>query len=227
VGQAGADVDTIETYDPGAGDAAAVVRRIGDYERRHAALLAQRKALQGKDDEASKRALERLKSDTGVGEVGFDAIMLPEGGERLLALAPLLPYYDIDPAQVRLLGTGLWDDLRLGKEPALIGGWYAAPDPTQRADFEKRYATLYGAGSPPRIATLGYDATALAAALARPPNGPDFSAQRLTNPDGFTGLDGIFRFRADGLSERGLAVLEVQREGPKVVSPAPTSFASQ
>ena len=227
VTEAGGEIDQIATYDPAAGDAAQVVRQLGNYESRHAALLAERKALEKKGDEVSKQALQRLASDEGLGAVGFDAIMLPEGGERLLALAPLLPYYDIDPGQVRLLGTGLWDDPRLGKEPALLGGWYAAPDPAPRADFEARYAKLFGGGSPPRIATLGYDATALAAALARAQNGPDFSVAAITSRDGFSGLDGIFRFRADGLSERGLAVLEVRRDAPKVVSPAPTSFVSQ
>ena len=225
--QAGGEVGDIESYDPAAGGAAAVVRQLGHYDSRHAAIEAQRKALEKKGDEVSKQALRRLDAQEGVGSLGFDAIMLPEGGERLLALAPLLPYYDIDPAEARLLGTGLWDDPRLGKEPSLIGGWYAAPDPATRADFEARYAKLFGAGNPPRIATLGYDATALAAALERAPNGPDFSATALTNRDGFNGLDGIFRFRADGLNERGLAVLEVQRDAPKVVSPAPTSFVSQ
>jgi branched-chain amino acid transport system substrate-binding protein len=140
-------------------------------------------------------------------------------------VAPLLPFYDIDPVRVRILGTGLWDDPSLGKEPELVGGWYAAPDPKQRADFEQRYATLFGA-KPPRIATLGYDATALAALLAKKPGGADFSAAALTNPNGFAGLDGIFRLRADGLNDRGLAVLEVQRDAPRIVSPAPVSFVT-
>lgn len=175
-------------------------------------------------DPAANNAADTVKR---LDPTTFDAVMLPEGGERLLALAPLFPYYDIDPTQVRLLGTGLWDDPRLGKEPALIGGWYAAPDPHPRADFERRYTNLYGGGAPPRIATLGYDATALAVALAREPGGPDFSVRALTSPNGFAGLDGIFRLRADGLNERGLAVLEIQRNGPRVVSPAPTSFVGE
>jgi ABC-type branched-subunit amino acid transport system substrate-binding protein len=224
--QVGAAIDDIEIYDPAGKDAARVVRELANYQSRHSALLAQQKALQSKDDEVSKQALQRLQSEEALGGVGFDSIMLPEGGERLLALAPLLPYYDIDPARVRLLGTGLWDDSRLGKEPALLGGWYAAPDPAARADFEARYTKLYGA-APLRIATLGYDAMALALNLARGQGGPDFGAQALTNPNGFAGLDGIFRFGVDGLNERGLAILEVQRDAPKVVSPAPASFVSQ
>lgn len=157
------------------------------------------------------------------GDGGFDALLLPEGGQQIKTLAPLLPYNGFDPAKVHFLGTGLWDDPALATEPELQGAWYAAPDPAGRADFEKRFADIYGR-SAPRLATLAYDATALAAALAHGDQGPDFSAGALTNPSGFIGLDGIFRLRPDGLIERGLAVIEIRRAGPAVVSPAPKSF---
>ncbi len=187
----------IEFYDPSGSDAADVVKRL-----------------------APRRARKNAPVD-----LGFDAVVLPDGGERLLAVAPLLPYYDIDPAVVRFIGTGLWDDPALGREPALVGGWYAAPPPEFRAAFVKRYRQVYG-DEPPRLATLGYDSTALAAVLAQGPDGPEFDAGSLTAPNGFTGLDGIFRFRPDGLVERGLAVLEVHRDRPRVVLPAPDSFAT-
>ena len=187
----------IEFYDAGGDDAAEVVKRL-----------------------APKRAKKNQPLD-----LGFDAVVLPDGGERLLAVAPLLAYYDIDPGKVRFIGTGLWDDPLLGREPALVGGWYAAPSPDFRAAFVERYRQVYG-GVPPRLATLGYDSTALAAVLAQGPDGPEFDAEALTAPNGFTGLDGIFRFRPDGLVERGLAVLEVHRDRPRVVLPAPESFAT-
>jgi branched-chain amino acid transport system substrate-binding protein len=155
--------------------------------------------------------------------VDYDALFLPEGGSRIKVLAPQLPYFKIDPDQVKFLGTGIWDDPNIGTEPALDGGWYAAPAPAARAPFEQRFAQLYR-HSPPRLATLGYDATALAAVLARAPQGPDFSDQALTNPNGFSGLDGIFRFRANGLVQRGLAVLQVQRGGNTIIDPPPQTF---
>lgn len=154
---------------------------------------------------------------------GFDALLLPEGGAALKSLAPLLPYYNIDPDKVKLLGTGLWDEPGIGTEPALQGGWYAAPAPQARLDFDKRFQDLYGR-PPPRLATLAYDATALAAVLAHGPNGADFSPAALTNPSGFSGIDGIFRLRPDGLAQRGLAVLEVRRRGSAVIDPAPETF---
>ncbi len=153
----------------------------------------------------------------------YDALFIPEGGAQLKALAPQLPYFKIDPDQVKFLGTGLWDDPNLGTEPALDGGWYAASPPEARADFEKRYRDFYGT-APPRLATLGYDATAVAAVLARAPQGADFSDATLTSPNGFAGVDGIFRLRADGLVQRGLAVFEVHRGASTVIDPAPQSF---
>ncbi len=153
----------------------------------------------------------------------MDAVLLPEGGNRVRVLAPLLAYHDIDPAQVRFLGTALWDDPTLGLEPTLIGGWFAAPDPAPWSDFSRRYRELH-AEAPPRLATLAYDATALAAVLGRAAAGPDFTPATLTQPNGFAGIDGIFRLTPEGAVERGLAVLEVQREGAVVIDPAPRSF---
>ena len=77
---------------------------------------------------------------------------------------------------------------------------------------------------PARIATQAYDAVALAAALSRNEGAADFSRAALTNPSGFAGTDGIFRFLSNGVSERGLAVLEVTARGPRVVDAAAQTF---
>lgn len=158
------------------------------------------------------------------GGLTYDSLMLPMGGEGLRTVVSLLDA-EGGGKNVRLLGTGLWDDPTLSTYSAIIGGWYAAPDPRLRADFEKRYLENYGA-APPRLASLAYDATALAAVLGRPggTSGGNYGRDSLTNPRGFAGIDGIFRFRADGLAERGLAILEITNAKPKLVDPAPTAF---
>jgi hypothetical protein len=48
----------------------------------------------------------------------------------------------------------------------------------------------------------------------------------LTNSSGFAGIDGLFRFRADGTNERGLAVMRVGSGGGQVISPPPRAFGS-
>ena len=77
---------------------------------------------------------------------------------------------------------------------------------------------------PPRLATLAYDAAALAAVLARNGGPAPFDPLALTNPNGFAGMDGIFRLRPDGLVERGLSVMEITASGNRVIDPAPSSF---
>ena len=149
----------------------------------------------------------------------FQVVLLPEGGDQLRMLAPVLLYQDIDPLLVKFIGTGQWLDNSLAREPALSNGWFAGPDPEARTRFEEVYAQYYGS-EPSRIAGLGYDAASLAALLADGGYGPD----RLGAPDGFMGVDGLFRFRADGTIERGLAVYTVRGGGFRVLDPAPQRF---
>ena len=116
----------------------------------------------------------------------------------------------------------MWDDRSTAGEPALYGGWYAASPPEQRREFDSRFQATYGR-PPPRLASLAFDAAALAAALSKRERDP-FSREAILNPSGFTGVDGLFRFTDQGLVQRGLAVLEVTPEGTRVLSPAPQSF---
>ncbi|MDD3182607.1 MAG: penicillin-binding protein activator [Alphaproteobacteria bacterium] len=152
----------------------------------------------------------------------IDAIFLPLGGAELRSVAQQLASIGFDRSRVRLLGTGLWDDPSLAQgHPLLLGGWFAAPEPVGRELFIKAYRETYGQ-TPPRLATLAYDATALAAVLAR--SGLRYEAAALTVPSGFAGLDGIFRLLPDGQIERGLAVLEVGEAENHVLDPSPAMF---
>ncbi len=163
--------------------------------------------------------LQTLGSDQGLA-----GVLVPEGGDRLKQAARALQAL---PQHPKLLGTGLWDDPSLGQEPALAGGLYAGVAPTARADFERKFDSTYHA-KPQRLDTLAYDATALAVVLAKQakPGSPPYDHAALTKETGFSGTDGIFRFRDDGLNERGLAVLQIGASGPTVVDSAPKVFAA-
>ncbi len=172
-----------------------------------------------------KAQYDAMRLTETFGELPYDAIIMPEGGIRLRTLAPLLPYFDVDPRDIKFLGTGLWDDPKLSQEPPLIGGWYAAPEPRGWRDFTKRYEKIYGR-RPPRLSSLAYDSVSLIAALTAIYPSTAFTHKSLTNPNGFHGTDGIFRLTRDGLNERGLAVLEIRRRRNGRVSSAPDNFVS-
>lgn len=160
----------------------------------------------------------------------YDAILVAAGGDTARALANLASQYDMSPRIVKRLGTGLWDDIGLASEPSLSGSWFAAPSPNLRAGFERRYKNLY-AKAPPRLSTLAYDATALAAILAQKglqiQGYPAFDKASLINPNGFSGIDGIFRFQSNGLVERGLAILEFRSGRIRIVDEAPRTFQTR
>jgi ABC-type branched-subunit amino acid transport system substrate-binding protein len=207
--QAGGTVVKAETFEPRSGDVGPPIQR-----------------LTGNAASAAPGASPEPDAALAPGptpRASFDALLLPEGGDQLKQIARRLKTAGIGSPQVRLLGSGLWDDPTISSEPALIGGWFAASPPDARREFQNRFQSTYG-HPPPRLASLAFDAAALAAVLAKGGGPAPFSHEAILNPSGFSGVDGLFRFTPQGLVQRGLAVLEVQPQGPIVVSPAPRDF---
>ena len=151
--------------------------------------------------------------------------LLADDGDSVVTVADALTAAGANLRNIQLLGTGLWDNPRVFASPALQGGLYAAPDPSGFRGFSSRYRARFGS-EPVRTATLAYDAVALIAALARTQGPQRFSTEVLTNPSGFAGIDGLFRFRADGTNERGLAVMRVGSGGGQLVAGSPKSFGA-
>jgi hypothetical protein len=151
----------------------------------------------------------------------IDALFIPDQADGMPAVAGALATAGI---KTQLLGTGVWNDARVLRLPQLQGAWFSAPDNAGFNALAQRYKTKFGS-EPTRLATLSYDAVTLAGALARGAGPDPFSAAALTNVSGFNGADGVFRFRADGANERGLAVMEIDNNAAVVIGPAPRSFA--
>lgn len=170
-------------------------------------------------------SVQHLLAGASAAAPGFDAVLLPEGGAQLKQLAAELKTAGLDPARTRLLGSGLWDDPSIAGDANLYGGWFASSPPDQRNDFESRYQTAYH-HAPPRLASLAFDSAALAAVLAKSGGDNPFTREAILNPNGFSGVDGLFRFTQRGLVQRGLAVLEIGPQGDTVVSPAPHTFTT-
>jgi ABC-type branched-subunit amino acid transport system substrate-binding protein len=162
--------------------------------------------------------------NVGQAAVRAEALFIPDGGDAVPDVVQTLIGAGVNTKRLQLLGTGLWDDPRIYATAALDGGWYAAPDGTGYRNFSSRYRARYKQ-DPVRTATLAYDAVALIAALVKTQGLQRFSPEVLTNPSGFSGIDGLFRFRNDGTNERGLAVLRVATAGGQIISPAPKSFS--
>ncbi len=149
-------------------------------------------------------------------------IIIADSGAPLRAIGTALVQAGVDTRQTRLMGTSVWAG-EAEREPSLAGGWYVATDPSTRTEFDNRYRQAFGE-PPTRLASLGYDAVALAALLSRDRGSQGFSRSSIENREGFAGSDGLFRFRQNGAIERGLAIIQVQQNSNTVLNAAPRRF---
>jgi hypothetical protein len=209
----------IRFHEAGMGSINTTTRDIADYAHRRGPLDAQIKQARALGTPEGRRQAAEL-AKTPIPPPAFNALLLADTGEALAEVASMLPYYDVDRSQVRILGPALWASPSSGSGQ-MPGAWFAAPDPAARAALEQGYAAKYG-GAPPTVADLAFDAASIARVLGA--NG-GFSIAALTQPAGFLGADGWLALLPDGQVRRGLAVFRIERGGPQMIEPAPQSAA--
>lgn len=154
-----------------------------------------------------------------------DAIFMTANTAGALPLfSQMLPENGLGPEVIQYIGLSRWDTPPQTLElPGVQGGWFALPDPARAAQFSNRFRAAHG-NSPHPIAGLAYDGIAAIGALVKSGNREPFGRTALTQSAGFQGVNGVFRLRADGTNERGLAVATIRNKQVTILSPAPQSF---
>jgi branched-chain amino acid transport system substrate-binding protein len=138
----------------------------------------------------------------------YGAILLGSTGPALRIFARAFAEAKIDLTKVQILGPALWVDPASGSA-ALAGAWFAMPDPDARRELIRDYTAAYKESPPPR-ADLASDAASVVRVLASQGR---MNGVGLTQPAGFSGVDGWFALLPDGQVRRGLAVFRVERSG--------------
>ncbi|MCY4243313.1 MAG: penicillin-binding protein activator [Rhodobacter sp.] len=156
---------------------------------------------------------------------GAEAIFLTSGNAGALPiLTQLMVENGLDPETVQLIGLQRWDIPSSALELApLQGGWFALPSPWSIRKYEERYHAAYGKRPHP-VSSIAYDGIAMIGALVGSGRSRTLSANALTEPTGFAGVNGVFRLRPDGTNERGLAVATIFEKRVAVIDPAPIGF---
>jgi branched-chain amino acid transport system substrate-binding protein len=154
---------------------------------------------------------------------GYQAVLIADAPRYAAMAAPRLKA--AGAASPRILGTDQWSgDGLASSAPSLRGTWFAAVSDGRFRQFATSYQARFEA-APYRMATLGYDSVLLTVRIARDWRaGTPFPYAKLVDSGGFLGLDGPFRFSANGLVERALEVRETRAGGITVVSTAPEKF---
>lgn len=188
---------------------------LANFERKGAALpVAARKVASSNPD----------RKDAPQGPE-FEALLVADSGAVAAAFSPHLTRLGAPAGSYLMMGTELWaTEPGLARSASLKGAVFAAVPDNRFQSMANRYRARFG-GTPSRLASLSYDSVLLAASVADSSWKPAtaFPKAVLNDPQGFAGIDGIFRFRGN-VAERGLAVMQVTPQGFQMVSPAPKQF---
>jgi len=184
------------------------IKELGKYELRKYELDRQKKILASKSDTTSIKRLKKLNKFQTTKDFDFTHILLPDYGIRLLQVAPLLPYYDVDPNVVQFVGTGVWDDPIFFTEPSLQKAIFPGVELNKRKELIKQYEDIYEEKLM-RTTTLPYDVIGLLS-YAYKNNMTLNDFYNLLNDSNirFDGIDGKFYFK-NNIIKRDLDILQI------------------
>ena len=221
----GVRVVRIAFYPPETTDFSNILKKMTDYPQRVARLEKIRASLNSRADRGDANAiriLKRLEPLDTLGDVDFDAVLIPEYGPRLKSAASMFGYYDVFSPKVKFLGTSIWENTNLSRETTLYGSWYPAMSRAHSSYFAAKYNDLIGE-RPSTLYSFAYDGVALASALSKQ-DGGDLN-ETIASPDGYVGINGAFRLLPDGRNEHSLDIVEIRSTGDTMIDAAPKRFS--
>ena len=193
------------------------IKELGKYELRKYELNRQKQILSSKKDEKSKKRLKKLERFKTTSDYDFTHILIADYGLNLLQVAPLLPYYDIDPNIVQFMGTGVIDDKTFFYEPSLQGAIFPGIPQTRRINLINNYMEIYEEEFL-RISTLPYDLMGLINFIYTKEYKFGDVIELLNNPNKkFDGIDGNFYFK-NNMIERNLDILKISNGNSLVIN---------
>ena len=148
-------------------------------------------------------------------QADFDTVMIADSGNRLKSLASMFAYNDIMYPDVLFMGTSAWDNTNLSKETILYHGVYPMVSKSYGTYFADKYKETFGE-QPKSVYSFAYDSVLLASVVAG--KNDENIENTLTQNSGFIGVNGFFKILPTGQSYHSLEMVEVSKEGPKVVS---------
>ncbi len=215
----GGRVTGLETYERRRSALAGAARRLTDFDAR---------AARAAEGGVVRRDGTVVNVEDRLPPVAFGALMIADGGQIASEFLTSLDRFGAGPGEVRYLGTELWNaDPRIAGVEGLRGSLFASVPDGRFRGLANRFEQRFG-GRPSRLASLAYDGVLIAVGFADQwERGGRFPESELRDPDGFVGIDGIFRFGPNGVAERGMEVQRIGNGRTAVVSEAPTSFGAR
>ncbi|MFC3325154.1 ABC transporter substrate-binding protein [Mesorhizobium cantuariense] len=150
-----------------------------------------------------------------------DAVIVASGNGSPSPILAALKSKGIPGKTISVVGTNRW--LEHPMDPLFGGAYIATLDPSETGPIADRFRTTYNYPADVNVA-YAYDMVALTAGIASAVGPDGFSKKVLENPSGFRGSTGLFRFRADGSSERSMPFYRIEKGALKLVAKSTSGF---
>ena len=131
-----------------------------NYSQRKKNLSLRKKMFEDKDDEQSKRQLERLEQKYTLGDVNFDSVIIIDFGNSLKSVLTSLIFTDVDQEKVLFTTVNQWFDESIFYENTVKNLYYPSVDYKEFKKYKDNYFKTFK-NFPSEITILAYDALGL------------------------------------------------------------------
>ena len=147
-------------YDPDPKILTGEIEILTNYSQRKNNLKLRKKIFEDKDDEQSKRQLERLEQKYTLGEVNFDSLIILDFGSSLKSVLSSLIYADVNQERVLFTTLNQWFDESIFYENTVESLYYPSVNYKEYKKYKDNYFKIFK-NFPSEITILAYDAIGL------------------------------------------------------------------
>ena len=136
------------------------IETLTNYSQRKNNLEIRKKMLGDKEDEQSKRELERLEQKYTLGDVNFDSVIIIDFGNNLKSVLTSLVFSDVDQEKVLFTTLNQWFDESIFYENTVQNLYYPSVNYKEFKKYKDNYFKIFN-NFPSEITILAYDAIGL------------------------------------------------------------------
>ena len=136
------------------------IEKLTNYSQRKKNLEIRKKMFEDKEDEESKKQMERLEQLYTLGKVNFDSVIIIDFGNSLKSVLTSLVYTDVNQKDVLFTTVNQWFDESIFYENTIKDLYYPSINYKEFKKYNNNYFKKFGA-YPNEITLLTYDALGL------------------------------------------------------------------
>ena len=136
------------------------IETLTNYSQRKKNLELRKKIFEDKDDEQSKRQLERLEQKYTLGDVNFDSVIIIDFGSSLKSVLTSLVFTDVDQDKVLFTTVNQWFDESIFYENTVKSLYYPSVNYKEFKKYKDNYFKTFN-NFPSEMTILAYDALGL------------------------------------------------------------------